>query len=146
MTKTLTEQWKDGTLPLGTYYILNINGDEEIDRSVAVGELWNNTDLKEVLAPVPSYDEWQSELASNDELLNVQKRLEKKVHILNEANMQLENELGHFADLSKKVERLQKQLHIATKALKDVAYLYIYTDKDLSTVANNALKEIEEVK
>jgi len=44
--------------------------------------------------------------------------LEKKVHILNEANMKLENELGHFADLSKKVERLQKQLEIATKALK----------------------------
>lgn len=113
--KSLTEQWRDGTLPLGTYYILNINGDEEIDRSVAVGELWNNTDLKEVLAHVPSYDEWQAELDSNNELLTVQKRLEKR-------------------------------LEIATKALKDVAYLYIYTDKDLSTVANNALKEMEGVK
>ena len=57
MTKTLTEQWREGTLPLGTYYILNINGVEEIYKSVAIGELWNNTDLKEVLAPVPPYDE-----------------------------------------------------------------------------------------
>lgn len=59
MTKSLTEQWREGTLPLGTYYILNINGVEEIDKSVAIGELWNNTDLKEVLAPVPSYEEYK---------------------------------------------------------------------------------------
>lgn len=59
MTKTLTEQWREGTLPLGTYYIVNKNGYEEIDESVAVGELWNNTDLKEVLAVVPSYDEYK---------------------------------------------------------------------------------------
>lgn len=44
--------------------------------------------------------------------------LEKKVHILNEANMKLENELGHFADLSKKVERLQEQLNEAREVVK----------------------------
>ena len=43
--------------------------------------------------------------------------LEKKVHILNEVNMKLENELGHFADLSKKVERLQEQLAEANELL-----------------------------
>ena len=43
--------------------------------------------------------------------------LEKKVHILNEANMKLENELGHFADLSKKVERLQEQLKEANEVI-----------------------------
>ena len=59
MTKTLTEQWREGTLPLGTYYIVNKKGYEEIDKSIAIGELWNNTDLKEVLAPVPSYDEYK---------------------------------------------------------------------------------------
>ena len=35
--------------------------------------------------------------------------LEKKVHILNEAIMKHENQQGHFADLSKKVERLQER-------------------------------------
>ena len=43
--------------------------------------------------------------------------LEKKVHILNESNMKLENELGHFADLSKKVGHLQKQLADANKTI-----------------------------
>ena len=48
--------------------------------------------------------------------------LEKKVHILNEANIKLENELGHFADLSKKVERLQEQLKEANEVIKKYAY------------------------
>ena len=50
------------------------------------------------------------------------------------------------SELAIKYNQLEKKLEIATKALRDVAYLYIYTDKDLSTVANNALKEIKEVK
>ena len=45
--------------------------------------------------------------------------LEKKVHILNEANMKLENEFGHFADLSKKVERLQEQVSEANEVIKE---------------------------
>lgn len=51
-----------------------------------------------------------------------------------------------YKQLVSKTEQLEKKLKIATKALKDVAYLYIHTDKDLSTVANNALKEMEGVK
>lgn len=63
--------------------------------------------------------------------------LEKKVHILNKANMKLENELGHFADLSKKVEHLQKQLRIAIKALDNCRGF---------DFVKQGLKEIEEVK
>ena len=54
--------------------------------------------------------------------------LEKKVHILNEANMKLENELGHFADLSKKVERLQEQLKEANELLKSLTPLDRWQD------------------
>lgn len=53
--------------------------------------------------------------------------LEKKVHILNEANMKLENELWHFADLSKKVEHLQEQLKIAESTLVICALNRIYS-------------------
>ena len=45
--------------------------------------------------------------------------LEKKVHILNEANMKLENELGHFADLSKTIKRLQEQKQKVIALIKD---------------------------
>lgn len=46
--------------------------------------------------------------------------LEKKVHILNEANMKLENELGHFADISKTIEHLQEQLKEANEVIKNM--------------------------
>ena len=45
--------------------------------------------------------------------------LSKKVHILNEANMKLENELGRFADLSKTIERLQEQKQKVIALIKD---------------------------
>ena len=48
--------------------------------------------------------------------------LEKKIHILNEANMKLENELGQVADVSKKVERLQERLEEAERFVKHDAY------------------------
>ena len=68
MTKTLTEQWKDGKLPVGSYYI-NLVGDvERVD--FFEGLVWERTKdfgIEEVLAPVPSYDE--------------HKRLKKKLEI-----------------------------------------------------------------
>ena len=52
---------------------------------------WNIVFKTEVLAPVPSYDEWQAELDSNNELLNVQKRLEKRLAIATKALEQYAN-------------------------------------------------------
>ena len=95
MTKTLTKQWRDGTLPIGTYYILNKKGYEEIDKSIAIGELWNNTDLKEVLAPVPSYDE--------------NKRLKKKLEIA----LSVLGQIAMFS--SDKVDAVQ-----CAKAIKEI--------------------------
>lgn len=48
--------------------------------------------------------------------------LEKKVHILNKANMTLENELGRFAEASKTIERLQEQLNECEEALVESYY------------------------
>lgn len=74
MTKTLTEQWKKGTLKYGEYYIKHVDGRVLTD--------WFNghefrglykIDIEEVLAPVPSYDEY-NELDTKCNQL--QKRLE----------------------------------------------------------------------
>jgi len=50
--------------------------------------------------------------------------LEKKVHILNEANMKLENELGQFAEASKTIQRLQEQINEANELLLDFCSEY----------------------
>lgn len=52
------------------------------------------------------------------ELENQIADLSKKVHILNEGNMKLENEIGRFADASKTIERLQEQLSEANRLIK----------------------------
>lgn len=58
----LTEQWKKGELPEGDYYIKRRNGDTLYDNIDSHG-VWRNSideDIVEVLAEVPSYEEWQA--------------------------------------------------------------------------------------
>ena len=57
---TLTEKWKKGELPEGDYYIKRRNGYLPYDNIDSRG-VWRNSideDVVEVLAPVPSYEEW----------------------------------------------------------------------------------------
>lgn len=58
---TLTEQWNKGKLPEGDYYIKRRNGYLLYDNIDTQG-VWRNSideDIVEVIAPVPSYKEWQ---------------------------------------------------------------------------------------
>ena len=57
----LTEQWKKGELKEGDYYIKRRNGYLLYDNIDTQG-VWRNSideDIEEVLAPVPSFEEWQ---------------------------------------------------------------------------------------
>ena len=59
---TLTEQWKKGELEAGWYYVLLFSNEEYItfiDGNWVVDDRLIGADIKEVLAPVPSYEEWQ---------------------------------------------------------------------------------------
>ena len=128
MTKTLTEQWRNGTLPENWYYIhleskwgnidyITINYCDED----GVFEEYPDEDIKEVLAPVPSYDEY-NELATK------------------------------CSQLEEDVKILKKKLEIATKALEyytlEDAYVSCCGNPVNSNpmVARKALKEMEGVK
>lgn len=106
MTKTLTEQWKDGTLEQRYYYV-QYNGNPkpfvEIELKNFLCDLAKakDSDKIEVLAPVPSYVKYNE--------------LVQKMHIL------------------------EKQLAIATKALKKYMTFCRHP-------AEEALKEMEGVK
>ena len=77
--------------------------------------------------------------------------LEKKVHILNEANMTLENELGTFADAGKTIKVLRELLEQALQTMGQISKL---SDNKVDAVqcANTIclieerLKEIKEIK
>ena len=83
MTKTLTEQWREGKLPDGAYYIL-VDKYEQNEPEIDVGVCYNSNFewwiVKEVLAPVPSFDHF-SQLV---------KKVEKLEQQLAEANDVLE--------------------------------------------------------
>ena len=79
MTKTLTEQWRDGKLPNGDYYIKvrgNLTGKEFFVYDNCINGKWAYTldgNVIAVISPVPNYDEY-NELATKCNQL--QKRLE----------------------------------------------------------------------
>ena len=60
VSKTLTEQWKQGVLEHGWYYINSGSVDYKYSKyNSADFFVTPHEDIKEVLAPVPSYEEWQ---------------------------------------------------------------------------------------
>lgn len=58
-SEQLTEQWKDGKLPAGRYWVKYRSG--RIDDWDLLGgkTIETKPEIVEVLAPMPSYDEWK---------------------------------------------------------------------------------------
>ena len=68
MTKSLTEQWREGKLPEDTYYVQFLCGRYgvyEFEQFKGFGFDNDLAYIKEVLAPVPSYDEYEDILQQN---------------------------------------------------------------------------------
>lgn len=151
MTKTLTEQWKSGKLPEDCYYILTKNGHIKKERTCFYSHtdeqcfcFTSNNDIEEVIAPVPSYEEY----------CNLVFQVNKPKNPLSDVMMCYDTEREKEV-----VEPLQKKLAIATKALKDYANSDEWELVDSKNVywsrkrfpypwriAGKALKEMEGVK
>ena len=142
MIKTLTEQWKDGTLPSGEYYIKLDDGLFTTDKYFGKSGGFAEEIPVEVLTPVPSYDKYNQLVSKTDESA-------QKIHILNEQNTKQYNEL---CEEIKKNNILEKRLTIATKALKsfipddlsDGGFGEMY--EDVIWDCKKALEEMEGVK
>ena len=110
MTKTLTEQWKKKELKDGDYYVLNKAGDIVCDYYIEILGHFDSVlteNVKEVLAPVPSYKEY-----------NKLRKLPLKCFQLEEDNSAL---VVINKDMCKEGERLQEQLNEANAILKSYA-------------------------
>lgn len=97
---TLTEQWKKGELPEGFYYFKMPDGVIEIAseyRSILYN-LTKDADKIEVLAPVPSYEEWQKVLNIdfNNEVLRLENA--KLKELLKECREEISDEIDDCTD------------------------------------------------
>lgn len=125
MTKTLTEQWREGKLKTGWYYTKHDDGKIYIwlcfkdDCSYI-----ENPEVREILGPVPDYYDCKGLIYDSINLANARKRID---------------------ELVSKTDKLEKKLEISTKALSDIEDGYSEATGAGQT-ARKALKEMEGVK
>jgi len=138
MTKTLTEKWKNGELPDGAYYIL-VDKYEQNEPEIDIGVCYNSNFqwwiVKEVLAPVPSYEEWKT----------AKENLEK--------NGTWYTERSHN-ELLKRIERLQEQIkklqYYRDRAHKALCEISALSEKEMDSgkawdIAHNAILCLNEI-
>ena len=97
----LTEQWKKGKLESGFYYVYlkYLRMFDIATSSTLFGILERgNENCLEILAPVPSYEQWQEYVKANDSIFSV-------VKMLNKDNYQLEKENKQLKELLKECKR-----------------------------------------
>ena len=161
MTKTLTEQWREGTLPDGKYYIkLEPNFTERYDVGYSEGGdfvLYNIEDIEEVLAPVPNYDKVKEmsqkieRLEFDNEALEMAHNEGKEINSeLEQYNkdllkdhtrlvMECDRLLAENKQLVNKTDKLEKKLEITKKALERYSTTETYDWIDSQLVAKKAL-------
>lgn len=128
MTNKLTEQWRDGTLPDGKYYIkLEPDFKERYDVGYSEGgdfALYNIEDIEEVLEPVPSYYGWK------------------------QAKENLDKNGTWYTERSYKL--IEKKLEIATMALNGIRDVWANNPNEFSYIARIANRKakiaLEEMK
>ena len=121
MTKTLTEQWKDGTLDQRYYYVKFFGNCQkpfvEIELKNFLLDLAKvrDNDRIEVLAAVPSYDEYKRLVSNSDESVQKMHILEKQLAIATKA-LELYSKDDYISDSGGR--SVMSYPHIARKALK----------------------------
>lgn len=88
VSKTLTEKWEKGELPSGWYYVKNEFGNifptdysedyDYISDTVIKDFFTEVSEIKEVVEPVPSYEEWKASEKYNKHLEEIIKIYERK--------------------------------------------------------------------
>lgn len=107
MSKELTEQWRNGTLPRGYYYYktkvgVKVIGFQIMGFKYPYNENYNTIDsVEEVLAPVPTYDQFSQMV----------KKVEKYMDMANKY-------MNKYNDKLKKVEKLEQQLEEAEEVIR----------------------------
>jgi hypothetical protein len=116
MSKELTEQWRNGAIQETYYYVKCPWSDGEVDiRYVHNGV----DDWKEIIAPVPSYDEWQELQEAGDGL----------------SKTMFKSLMNRFVKADEERERLEDRLKEADKVIKFYADAQPLTEEEKQMTA-----------
>ena len=148
MTKSLTEQWREGTLPKGWYYMLDCDGKEWFRYLSGVKP---DTDFvkcfKEVLGPVPDYMDCKGliydSIALNENRKRIDK-LEKRLEVSEKEHYRTLEQLRIATGALK--ETREKLLHVELSGLDGDNRQKMYDLMFEDGVIDKALKEMEGVK
>lgn len=129
---TLTEQWDKGKLPEGDYYIKRRNGNFLYD-NIDTSGVWRNSideDILEILAPVPSFEEWRELKEASDglsklmfkSLMNRFVKADEEKERLAEENQHLK-ELLHSLKCCLTSENIEPQIRVEKSLAKIKEFL-----------------------
>lgn len=135
---TLTEQWKKGELETGCYYVKNEFGHifisdysenyDYIEDKVVKDFFIEVTEITEIIAPVPSYEEWQE--------------LNEDVNTTTELWRNTESQLNEKVQLIGKLAEQKQQLKGLLKECREIFGRTSYTHKfDMVAKIDNAIGE-----
>lgn len=114
----LTEQWVKQTLPLGWYYIKLQDGSIEIQQYIG-GFLFDvNNVVMEILAEVPSYEQWQAKLEENTKLKTENKWYSEQLNEAVKQNDKLKELLKECSELMDNTKVINIDVYMQRK--KDV--------------------------
>lgn len=140
--ETLTEQWKKGELERGFYYVylkhlemFDIAGSSTLSGILERG----NENSIEVLAPVPSYEEWQELSKQRNQLI----RDVKDLAYIQEENAQLRKFLEEFnaLEVAKENQQLKELLSKCLDELAEFNNSYYPETQELFAQITNAIGE-----
>lgn len=149
----LTEQWKKGELPYAEYYI-KLAGGEYTNDVWDIGG-WQSFNKKgdvvvEVLAPVPSYEEWERILVEKDSLKQIRDELDCAVtqlreditdykETIDEQERELSDSAFREDNLEKENAHLTEQLIQAKQAMSQALSYLACMDRISDTEPNEQL-------
>lgn len=121
-TNNLTEQWKKGKLEAGWYYVLLFSNEEYItfiDGNWVVDDRLVGPDIKQVLAPVPSYEEWQSLNELLDSSLQTNKALAHRLNVCKELLKECREYVVNTPVYPQGDDNKQAEIHILVDKIKE---------------------------
>lgn len=133
----LTEQWKKGELPEGVYWVeYSVDGINGVEMMKYIPELngFSFKIIKQVLAPVPSYEEYEQ--------LENWNRFTADYHALREAKEIAEYEKFELVEQMKQLKELLKEIRRKIKTVYDMDLNQFITS---AAFTDDFVKKIDEV-